>query len=85
MFSTELMCSIDRLDFDFGAHVATLHLADGDCPHMDGAIRLCRRIDPRVQRIVTYSGARPDILYVRGPDGTWQAFWLRKAEGVEAS
>lgn len=40
-----------------------LHLAEGDCCDMDGAIRTAMVLMPSVEWIQTYSGERLDTVY----------------------
>ena len=69
--NSELQCTPIRLGYDFVRRVATLNMLRNDRCDMAGCITLFERIDPKVERIVTYSGtARAG--YVRAAGG-WQA------------
>lgn len=72
LYNAKLWCVLLRAEFDFEAHVATLHLYDGDCADMKGSINFAKRVDPKVCQIRTYSGDNPDMHYVL-IGGEWEA------------
>ena len=53
--------------------VLALDLGDGECYHMDTAIRMAEAIMPGVCRIVTFAGDVPDTEY-RLWQGKWSAY-----------
>lgn len=69
----ELQCCLQSIQIDFKGKAVILHLMDGDCTDMNGAISLCSRILPDVDTIVTMSGEIPDTVYGRSA-GTWIAY-----------
>lgn len=66
--------------------VLTIHQRDLCCTDMHGAIRLAKKIDPEVKKIVTYSGQKPDIDYFLDEETkTWKyqdTRWLAKGLNV---
>jgi hypothetical protein len=70
-FNAELQCSPMRMNYDFVRRVGTLNMMRNDRCDMAGCIALFERIDPKVERITTYSGADRTI-YARLAGG-WQA------------
>jgi 5-methylcytosine-specific restriction protein A len=68
-----LQAEIVRVIYHARRGVLELHLADGDCVDMAGAVELARRIDPAIDRIHTFSGEARDTSYsFEGVD--WVAF-----------
>ena len=60
-----LMCQVDRIEYDFEARKSTIHMPEGNCTDMAGAIALFVQIDKSVGRIETYEAGRPDTFYSR--------------------
>lgn len=76
VFDADLLvqAEVHRIEFDLRRHSVEIHLADGDCVDMSGAIYLAKRIDPFVRRINTFSGAARDTSYGQIFDDKWEAF-----------
>ena len=72
LYNEELWCVLLRAEFDLVAHVANLHLYDGDCVDARGAINFAKRVDPKVRQIITFSGDNLDTVYDRKGDD-WEA------------
>lgn len=71
-FHPQLLCGVDRVEYDFRAGKGTLYLPAGDCCDMSGCIAFFEAIDPKVQAIDTFSGGKRDTGYRRhGSD--WSA------------
>lgn len=69
----ELMCEPLRVTYDFVTRHGELHMADGDCCDMIGCIDFFTRMDQDAKKIATFSGNKPDTVYVRGDNGKWRA------------
>jgi hypothetical protein len=71
-FNAELQCTPIRLGYDFVRRVGSLNMMRNDRCDMAGCVALFERIDPKVERINTFSGAtRSD--YVLAAGGEWHA------------
>lgn len=73
-FQPDLQCYLTGVAVNLIEHTADLHLGSGGCTSMGGAIRFCRRIDPDIRLIRTWSDDLPDTEYHRRIGTTWQAF-----------
>ena len=71
-FNEELQCTPIRLGYDFVRHVGTLNLMRDERCDMARCIALFERIDPRVERINTFSGGDRTGYYYRVA-GEWRA------------
>ena len=71
-YHPELQCAVHGLDYDFTTRTGTLHMANGHCCDMSGAIAMFERIDPAVETIRTNAGDVSDTAYRRRGDG-WVA------------
>lgn len=69
-----VQAQVERVVYNFKRREVEIHLADGDCVDMSGAIELAMLVMPHVKRIQTYSGAAPDTKYWRNDIGRWEAF-----------
>ena len=68
-----VMCELRRAEFDFVENRVDLHLGDGHCTDMEGAIAFAERVMPTVEVIQTWAGADGiDTAYRRTVDG-WAA------------
>ena len=72
----ELQCQAESLAYDLRSHTGHLYLPAMTCTDMSGCIALFQRIDPGVQAIQTWSGARLDTRYVRNGE-QWAAYVAR--------
>jgi len=72
-FDDRLSCFVDSLSYDFNSLTGKLHITDGGCCDMTGCIKLFKLIDPKVTKILTYSGAKEDTSYVK-KDTKWVVF-----------
>ena len=70
--NSELQCTPIRLGYDFVRRVGTLNMMRNDRCDMAGCIALFERIDPRVERINTFSGGDRTGHYYRVA-GEWRA------------
>jgi hypothetical protein len=61
----DLMCSVQRLAYDFEKGSGELYMDDGHCCDMVGCVALFESIDPKVATIQTFSGAKQDTAYRR--------------------
>jgi len=59
---SELGCSIRSIAYNFHTRIGRVDMAMPDC-YINGCVSLVRRIDPKVWRIETYVGNRPDTFY----------------------
>lgn len=69
---SDLRCSVIRVSYRFPTHAGDLFLDPDHCCDMGGAIRLFENIDPSVEVISSYSGGKPDTVYVKKAGG-WTA------------
>jgi hypothetical protein len=72
----DLMCDVITLSYDFEKRTGGLKMAPFGSCDMSGLIALITKIDPDVQRILTFAGDSPDSMYRRGPDG-WESMLTR--------
>ena len=56
---------VDRLEYDFHARCGKLYMPEGNCTDMEGVIALFKGLDPAVLRVETFSGERPDMVYIK--------------------
>ena len=61
----ELMCAIERAEFEFTRRIVHLFLPDLNCTDQGGAVRFSERVMPDVQQIVVYQDGREDYRYLR--------------------
>lgn len=73
-----LQCKILRLEANYVLNEVTLHLADGHCCDMEGAIKLAKKVHPEVESIQTFSGPVPDTFYMKIGQ-RWTA-WFKREE-----
>lgn len=75
-FDADLLvqAKVERVVYDLRRNTVEIHLEEGDCTDMGGAIALARRIDPNVRRVETFSGVYRDTSYSQLPGDQWQAF-----------
>lgn len=76
----DVMCRVQRLEYDFEARTGYLYLPPHNCVDMTGCIDLFTALDPDVQHIRTMAGRREDTGYLRGADGEWHSYapaWRR--------
>ena len=76
-YSSKLKCAFHGWSVICDGEIA-LHLPDGDCCDMNGAIEIAQNIMPSVFRIATYSGGNTDTEYVLS-GRKWAAFTPRKS------
>ena len=62
--SNEMMAMILEVRYDFRKMEGFLHMVDGHCCDMTGAIQYFRKIDGMVETIFTFSGDRPDTVFL---------------------
>jgi hypothetical protein len=55
-----IQCGLLRVEVDFSQHAVTLHVPDGECTDMRGAVRYAKELDQDVRRINTIAGGRRD-------------------------
>jgi len=72
-FSDELVCEVNRVEYDFNTKIGALWMQDGQCCDMSGCLKLFKRIDPEVKRIQTYSGEALDTVYTRELSDKWES------------
>jgi hypothetical protein len=63
VWDERLKCHVVSLDYDFRIHAGELFLTDGGCCDRTGCLKLFEAIDPDVQLIDTYSGAKADAVF----------------------
>lgn len=69
-----LQCWVERIEYDFRQRLGTVHMLDGSCTSMTGAIQLFLSIDAAVREIRTYAARLPDTDYIRrGRSNNWRA------------
>lgn len=61
---SDLQCDVEKIAYDFERRVGTLHMAPDNCCDMAGCLEFFQKIDKDVKRIETYSGSKPDTLYM---------------------
>lgn len=71
-WSDMLMCSVDRVSYDYAQKVGEIWLPPDNCTDMKGAIRMMTGFDPEVKTIITWAGGRRDTVYFR-EGGKWEA------------
>jgi hypothetical protein len=67
-----LLCDVHRVEYDFRSKVGNLFMAPAHNCDMTGCVALFKAIDPKVKMIATFSGDRPDTLYLSRGD-EWEA------------
>lgn len=73
-----VISDVKGLTYDPNEKVLTIHQRELCCTDMFGAIKLAKKIDPQVKKIVTLSGSEPDIDYYLNPDlQSWERFDTR--------
>jgi hypothetical protein len=72
----DLMCDVTSLSYDFDKRAGRLNMAPAGSCSMSGLVALFTKIDPDVQRIVTFAGDQPDSMYQRGQEG-WESRLVR--------
>jgi 5-methylcytosine-specific restriction protein A len=77
---TLLQASCVMLHYHRRHRVLEIHLEDGDCVDMGGAVKLAEAIDPEIVHIRTFSGSERDTWYRRYGD-KWQAYEPPRAVG----
>ena len=65
-FDERLMCSVNRLEYDFRTKVGIIEFVGADCCHMPAAVALFEAIDPGVLTVRTYNEQGADVMYCRG-------------------
>jgi hypothetical protein len=78
-FDRRFLCYAHKLDYDFEQRHGRLYL--GGYPHGPAVIELFEAIDPRVVRVDTFEGERPDSAYVK-EEGEWRLYRLRAPKVV---
>jgi hypothetical protein len=73
---SDLMCDVTSLSYDFDRRTGRLNMAPFGSCSMGGLVALFTKIDPHVQRIVTFAGDQPDSIYHRGPED-WESVLVR--------
>ena len=56
-----------------GRRMLSLHLRDGDCCNMEGAVAVATFLMPTVQVITVYSGVNIDVQYLKPNGKEWVA------------
>lgn len=73
---SDLLCDVTSLSYDFDKRTGRLNMAPAGSCDMSGLVALFAKIDPDVQRIVTFAGDQLDSVYRRGPEG-WESRLVR--------
>lgn len=73
VYRSDTQCYAERLEYDFVNRAGALHMRDGSCTDMTGAIQLFQAIDANVEAIDTFAGGKPDTLYRKERHG-WEAY-----------
>jgi hypothetical protein len=60
-----LQCECERLVFPVDGNIVEMHLRDGDCCEMTGAIKVAEMLRPEVKKILTFSGTKADTVYLK--------------------
>jgi len=74
--SDELVCTVEGV-YISASRTVMFRLPVHGCSDMRGAIRAATRLCPTVRRVVTMSGAEPDMAYIKLADGDWDAIDMR--------
>ena len=72
IWSSVLMCQIERLQYCFDEKVGELWLPENNCTDMRGVIKMMTAIDPGVRTIITWAGGKRDTVYFRTGE-KWEA------------
>ena len=72
----ELMCKVDKLEYDYAARVGKLYVPALNCTDMKGAIQVFEAIDQDVISIQVFADNVPDMLYFFN-GGKWQSQSMR--------
>jgi len=75
----DLVCEVSSLSYDFDKKSGKLIMAESQSVDMAGCTKLFLAIDPNVQWIETFAGTKPDTIYKRMPDGSWDSALTRTA------
>jgi hypothetical protein len=81
-FREDLMCDVERLDYDFEKCEGTLYVPPQNCTDMETCVELFMAIDPEVRRIRVFSGDALDSRYVRHHT-TWISTQLKGEQHVD--
>lgn len=80
-YNKQLMCSVVSLIYDFPGHYGHIFFPDCNCCDMAGCINMFEAIDPCVTQIITFSGSKPDTIYIKESatgqsrkNGEWKAY-----------
>lgn len=68
VFNDDLGCFAVELSYSYADAHGTLRIAEGNKPNMSGVTRLFTAIDPDVELVAVYSGAKRVATYVRQYD-----------------
>lgn len=71
-FSDDLKCFWRSIEVA-GENRIRIHLQEGNCTDMSGAIKVATALMPDVTHIYTYSGAGLDSVYVKDNGRKWVA------------
>jgi hypothetical protein len=64
-FHRKMQCFVESIKYDFESRLGTVFVHEDGCTDMSGAIATFKRIDPKVEMVVVYSGDDLDIVYQR--------------------
>jgi len=90
VWSEELVCNIKGLAYVFAERRCVMWLPEANCTDMSGAIRLAKRIDPKVKQIQTLSDNEMDTCYIL-EKGKWRAImpneraWYMAQDAIAAA
>lgn len=76
-WNEDTVCNVSRILYDFLEHTCWLFVSPRHNTDMSGSIRLAKRIDPEVQRVIVYEGENLDIVYQKHDDG-WDSSNYRR-------
>ena len=78
MWHNQLICFVERIEYDFDTKQGKLWMKEGDYCNMPACVKMFQALDPNVNLIITYSGEMLDTGYRLMQDG-WVSMDLRQA------
>jgi hypothetical protein len=82
IWNKDLMCGLIAAEINYVNDMVLLFLPNWHCTNMNGAIRFCKRLYRKVNRIVVIAGNRDDYGYEL-LDGEWVVIRPATVEKLE--
>ena len=79
--SHEAMCNVSGYAYDIGGRTGWLYIGECECADMGGCIRIFKRIDPNVSRILIFAG---EVLAFEYRFDGWKVWDHTSSRGASA-